>query len=186
MNNSVTAMKEETLKRQDIFKGRIFTVHVDDIRLPDGGESKREVVDHNGGVCVAAFDEENRIYMVRQFRYPYKQLLLELPAGKLEIGEDPFEAMKREQREETGTLGTNYHYLGDIYPTPGYCGEILHVWACRISSYCEQDLDEDEFLEIEKIHIDRAVEMVMNNEIPDAKTQLGILKAADLLKRGLL
>lgn len=179
-------MEEKTLLENEIFSGRIIRVRVDDVELPDGGKSKREVVDHNGGVCVAALDEENFLYLVRQFRYPYKQVLLELPAGKLEKGEDPFEAMKREQREETGTLGEKYIYLGDLYPTPGYCGEIIRIWACRVAASCEQDLDADEFLEVERIHLDKAVEMVMNNEIPDSKTQVGILKTADLVKKGLL
>lgn len=179
-------LHEETVNRNDIFKGRIITVHVDDVKLENGAASKREVVDHNGGVCVAALDKENNLYFVRQFRYPYGKILLELPAGKLEKDEDPFEAVKREQREETGTLATNYVFLGDLYPSPGYCGEIIKSWACRITAHCQTDLDEDEFVEVEKIHIDKAVDMVLNNEIVDAKTQVAVLKTAVLLQKGLL
>ena len=114
-------------------------------------------------------------------------MLLELPAGKLEPGEDPFEAVKREQLEETGTRGDNYVSLGEVYPTPGYCGEIIRLWACRAAEgQQELSLDEDEFLDTERIPLDRAVEMVCNNEIPDAKTQIGILKTAFLVKNGLI
>lgn len=177
-------LHEETIKENEIFSGRIFKVHVDDVRLENGADTKREVVSHPGGVCVAALDGDNNLIFVRQFRYPYKKVLLELPAGKLEPGEDPFEAMKREQREETGTVSNNYISLGDLYPTPGYCDEIIRLWACRVTEYYQTDLDEDEFVEVEKIHIDKAVEMVMSNGIPDSKTQVGILKTAALLHTG--
>ena len=130
--------------------------------------------------------EQNEVLLVRQFRYPYKEVLLELPAGKLEKGEDPFEAVKREQMEETGTTGENYISLGNLYPSPGYCGEIIRIWACRVAQKGEMHLDEDEFLEVERIPLDKAVEMVLNNEIPDSKTQVGILKTAALVKAGKL
>jgi len=176
---------EKTLKVNPIFDGRIFHVHVDDVELENGTVTKREVVDHPGGVCVAVLTEKNELLFVRQFRYPYKQVLLELPAGKLEPGENPFEAIKREQLEETGTHGVNYTSLGEIYPTGGYCGEIIWLWACRISGEQEElHLDDDEFLDTERIPLEKAVEMVYNNEIPDAKTQIGILKTAYLVKIG--
>ena len=135
---------------------------------------------------MAALTEQNEVLLVRQFRYPYKEVLLELPAGKLEKGEDPFEAVKREQMEETGTTGEDYISLGNLYPSPGYCGEIIRIWACRVAQKGEMHLDEDEFLEVERIPLDKAVEMVLNNEIPDSKTQVGILKTAALVKAGKL
>lgn len=178
---------EETKATQEIFQGRIIRVHVDEVQLENGQTSKREVVEHPGGVSVAILTEKNELIFVRQFRYPYKQVLLELPAGKLEPGEDPFEAMKREQLEETGTRAESYVSLGNVYPTPGYCGEIIRLWACRASGAQEAlSLDEDEFIETECIPLDKAVEMVCNNEIPDAKTQIGILKTARLVEQGLL
>lgn len=178
---------EKTLKVQPIYDGRIIHVHVDDVELENGAVAKREVVDHPGGVSVAVLTENNELIFVRQFRYPYKKVLLELPAGKLEPGEDPFEAMKREQMEETGTSGENYISLGELYPTGGYCGEIIRLWACRaVGKQQELRLDEDEFLDTELIPLDKAVEMVCNNEIPDAKTQVGILKTAQLVKKGLI
>ena len=126
------------------------------------------------------------MFFVRQFRYAYDEVILEIPAGKLEPGEDPYEAMQRELREETGCLAEDFVYLGTAYPTPGYTNELLRIWACRVSSSTHQDLDPDEFLEVEKIPMEKAVEMVMNNEIPDAKSQIGILKAAHLVREGAL
>lgn len=178
---------EKTLSVETIYDGRIIHAHVDDVELENGTVTKREVVDHPGGVSVAVLTGKNELIFVRQFRYPYKKVLLELPAGKLEPGEDPFEAVKREQLEETGTRGDNYISLGEVYPTPGYCGEIIRLWACRAAEgQQELSLDEDEFLDTERIPLDRAVEMVCNNEIPDAKTQIGILKTAFLIKNGLI
>ena len=172
---------EKTLTSETKFEGRIIKVLRDTVELENGKTSAREVVCHNGGVCVAALTEQNEVLLVRQFRYPYKEVLLELPAGKLEKGEDPFEAVKREQMEETGTIS-----LGNLYPSPGYCGEIIRIWACRVAQKGEMHLDEDEFLEVERIPLDKAVEMVLNNEIPDSKTQVGILKTAALVKAGKL
>lgn len=177
---------EKTLKEDYKFHGRIINLHVDDVELEDGSFSKREVVDHGGGVSVVLLNEKDEIFLVRQFRYPYKEVLSEIPAGKLEKGEDPFEAMKREQREETGTYSDNYVFLGELYPTPGYCGEIIRIWAARVSGYCEMDLDEDEFIEVEKIPLAKALEMVLAGEIKDSKTQVGIMKADILIKKGLL
>ena len=155
--------------------------------LSAAGTAKREVVDHPGGVSVAVLTAENELLFVKQFRCPYKEVLMELPAGKLEKGEDPFEAMKREQLEETGTTGKNYISLGNLYPTPGYCGEIIRLWACRVDQETGQlDLDPDEFLQTLRVPLDKAVEMVLNNEIPDSKTQVGVLKTAALVHKGLL
>ena len=178
----------ETTKHEEVlYEGRIIRVHVDDIELENGMPAKREVVDHPGGVSVAILTGENELIFVRQFRYPYKKVLLELPAGKLEPGEDPFEAVKREQLEETGTTGKNYISLGNLYPTPGYCGEIIRLWACRVDKETgELSLDPDEFLQTLRIPLDKAVEMVLHNEIPDSKTQVGILKTAALVEKGLL
>ena len=180
-------LEEKTLAEQEIYQGRIIRVHVDDVELENGQPAKREVVDHPGGVSVAILTPDNELIFVRQFRYPYKEVLLELPAGKLEPGEDPFEALKREQMEETGTTAESYIPLGNVYPSPGYCGEIIRLWACRLAGETGAlHLDDDEFLENERIPLEKAVEMVLNNEIPDAKTQVGILKTARLVEQGRL
>ncbi len=178
---------EKTLQERVLYDGKIIRVHVDDVELENGKPALREVVDHPGGVSVAILTENEELIFVRQFRYPYKQVLLELPAGKLEPGEDPFEAMKREQREETGTFSSRYVPLGEVYPTPGYCGEIIRMWACRAEGEAvELSLDEDELLCPVRIPLQKAVEMVLNNEIHDAKSQIGVMKASLLVKQGLL
>ena len=177
---------EIKLNSKEIFKGNVFRVTMDQVELENGMTSFREVVHHNGGACILPLTDDDKVLMVRQYRYALKEELWELPAGKLEKGEDPFEAVKREQMEETGTTGENYISLGNLYPSPGYCGEIIRIWACRVAQKGEMHLDEDEFLEVERIPLDKAVEMVLNNEIPDSKTQVGILKTAALVKVGKL
>ena len=179
-------LTEKQISFEYKFKGKIVNLRVDDALLPNGTTAKREIVEHNGGVCVAPLDDEYNLYFVKQFRYPYMEIVTELPAGKLEKGEDPFEAGKRELKEETGATAQKYVDLGKLYPTPGYCGEIIRIWACRVDENCGQNLDEDEFLEVERIPLKKAVEMVLNNEIPDSKTQVGILKAAFLVENGKL
>ena len=159
-------------------------ITLDDVELEDGKKSKREVVNHPGGVTVAALDNDNNLLFVRQFRYPYKEVVLELPAGKLEKGSTPLENGKRELLEETGLEGYSYISLGQVYPSPGYTSEIIHLYACRVKSQGEQKLDEGEFLNVEKIPLNKAVEMVLNNMIPDSKTQIAVLKTAALLKSG--
>ena len=179
-------LTEKTLEQKYLYHGKIIQVRLDKAELENGAVVGREVVEHPGGVSVAVLTEQNELLFVRQFRYPYGEIVLELPAGKLEKGEDPFEAMKREQKEETGTTGKNYISMGNLYPTPGYTNEIIRLWACRVESWGEQDPDDDEFIEVERIPLEKAVEMVMNNEIPDAKTQIGILKTNALVQAGKL
>lgn len=177
-------LTEKTLNSKTIFNGKILHVILDEVELPDGNKASREVVQHQGGVCVAALDENNNLFFVRQFRYPYKEITLELPAGKLEKGETVLENGKRELKEETGCEGYSFMTLGAMYPSTGYTDEIIHLFACRVKSVGEQQLDEDEFLNVEKIPLNKAVEMVLNNQLPDAKTQITILKLDALLKSG--
>ncbi|MCC8076565.1 MAG: NUDIX hydrolase [Clostridiales bacterium] len=179
-------LKETKVESTYYYKGKIINMKVDDVRLPDGQLAKREEVEHPGGCAIAALTPENELLLVRQFRYAYQEEILEIPAGKLEKGEDPFAAMKRELEEETGCVSNTFIYLGTCYPTPGYTNELLRIWACRVTTNIGQHLDADEFLEVERIPLDKAVEMVMNNELPDAKTQIGILKTANLVREGKL
>ena len=154
---------EKTLDTKSIFDGKIIHVRSDTVELENGQQASREVVDHPGGVCIAA--------------------LLELPAGKLEKGQTPLENGKRELLEETGAIGREYIPLGKLYPSPGYCGEIIHLYFCKVEKYEQQHLDDDEFVTVERIPVERALEMVINNEIPDAKTQVAVLKTAFMLKK---
>lgn len=172
---------EKTIATRDIYKGRIVHLVEDTVVLPDGSEAGREMILHNGGVGVIALDEDKNVLMVTQYRKPYDEMVLEVPAGKLEKGEDPLEAGKRELSEETGYKAEEFTYLGKYYPTPGYCSEIISLYLARGLSYVGQNLDEGEFVIVEKIPLAKLVEMVMNNEIPDSKTAIAILKADKLV-----
>lgn len=175
-NRHFDRMKEKTLRQTYHFNGRIINLRVDDVELSDGSKTIREIVEHPGGVCVAALTPDGRLPFVRQFRYPYLEIVTELPAGKLEKGEDPLDAIKRELAEEVGAHGTNWRSMGYLYPSPGYCGEIIRLFACDIDVFGESHPDEGEFLEVEYIPLEKAVEMVMAGELPDAKTQTLVLK----------
>lgn len=175
---------EKRLSGKTVFDGKILHIKFDEVELSDGSTENREVVEHPGGVCVAALDSANNLLFVRQFRYPYKEVVLELPAGKLEKGSTPLENGKRELLEETGAVGYSYISLGQVYPSPGYTNEVIHLYACRIVSQGESRPDEGEFLNVEKIPLDKAVEMVLNNMVPDAKTQVAVLKTQLLLQSG--
>ncbi len=170
-------LTETTVEKKYIYRGKIINVRTDTAQLPDGTTALREVVEHPGGVCVAAVTENDEILMVRQFRYPYMQEVLEIPAGKREKnGESPLECGKRELKEETGATAKTFYSLGELYPTPGYCGEIIYMFAAEGLSYGDTCPDEDEFLQVERVPFQKAVEMVLSGQIKDAKTQAAVLK----------
>ena len=170
-------LTEKQLTKEYIFKGKIINLRRDTALLPNNTEAIREVVEHNGGVCVAALTDDNEVLFVKQFRYPYMEEILEIPAGKRDsLNEDPLECGKRELKEETGATAKKFIPLGELYPTPGYCGEIIWMFAATELDFGEQDPDDDEFLELKKIPLEKAVEMILNGEIKDAKTQTAILK----------
>ncbi len=175
-------LTEKTLTQEYQFRGRIINLRTDTAQLPNGAVAGREVVEHPGGVCVAALTDNNELLFVRQYRYPYAEVVLELPAGKRDKGgEDPLACGKRELWEETGATAEEYTFLGRVYPTPGYCDEIIYLYLARGLHFGDAHPDEDEFVEVERIPLTRAVELVMNNEIPDAKTQIAVLKTARMI-----
>lgn len=175
---------EKTLRETTVYDGRILRLHVDDIELPNGKKAIREIVEHSGGVCVAALSENKTLTFVRQFRYPYHKVLLELPAGKLEKGEDPLQAGIRELEEECGLVADRVISMGCVYPTVAYCSEIIYLYLATGLHQTAQHFDEDEFLETEEISLDDAVRMVMQNEITDSKTVALVLKIAALRAQG--
>ncbi len=180
-------LKEKQINKEYIYKGKIINLRRDTALLPNGSAAIREVVEHPGGVCVAALTEENEILFVKQYRYPYFEELLEIPAGKRDgKDEDPLECGKRELKEETGATAKNYTFLGKLYPTPGYIDEVIFMYAATGLSFGEQDLDEDEFLSVYKIPFEKAVDMVLSGEIKDAKTQTAILKLKLMLDNGII
>ena len=176
-------LREKRLSGETVFEGKIMHVRRDKVLLSDGTEAFREVVDHSGGVCVLALDENKRALLVRQFRYPRELILREIPAGKLEPGEDPAQAARRELLEETGAVAAKWDSLGEIYPTPAYCGEIIRMYLARELTFGEAKLDEGEFLEVERIDFELLVEQVLAGEIRDAKTVAAVLKTKLLLER---
>ena len=172
---------ETLFKHINGYKGLIINTSLDRVVLKNGEHSLREVVEHPGGVTVIPVDDEGYVYCVRQFRYPMGEHLLEVPAGKLEYGENPLECAIRELSEETGITAENYIDLGKTYPSPGFCREILYIYMASGLSFGKSHPDENEFLDVEKIHIDELYRMVMENLIPDAKTIIAVLKAKLLL-----
>ncbi len=179
-------MIEITKTENVVFDGRIITVYHNEALLPDGTTAMREIVAHPGGVCIAALTDEEELLFVRQFRCPYSEIVTELPAGKLEKGEDPLEAGIRELSEETGAVAQSITSLGKLYPTPGYCGEIIHLYLATGLSFGTQHTDSDEFLDVIRIPLDKAVDMVMADELRDSKTQVAVLKIANLKAAGKL
>lgn len=174
-------LEEKTLESKLAYKGGILEFYMDTVLLENGKSSTRDVIRHPGGVCVVAVNENKEVYFVKQFRYPHKKVLLEIPAGKLEWGENPLECGMRELREEAGFTADEFISLGCLYPTPAYDTEVIYMYLAKGLHKAQQELDEDEFLEVLTIPLDEAVKMVMNNEIEDAKTQLALLKASVLL-----
>lgn len=176
-------LEEKQISFDYKFKGKIINLRVDEALLPNGAVATREVIEHNGGICVVPITENGEVLMVEQYRYPYSEVVLEIPAGKRDGDEEPLEGGMRELKEETGAVAENYTFLGELYPTPGYCGEVIYMYLATGLSYGETDPDEDEFLNLKKVPLEKAVEMIMSGEIKDAKTQAAILKAERILKK---
>ena len=173
-------MYERTENVQGIYNGRVVNFHVDDITLCNGEKATRECVDHPGGVGIIALTDDEYVYMVRQFRYPYKESIYEIPAGKREKGEDPLETGKRELQEECGVVAENYIDLGRIYPSPGYTNEEIYLYAATGLTEVEQNLDEDEFLQVTKMKLTTLITKIMSGEITDAKTIAAAFKLKEL------
>ncbi|MDK2799634.1 MAG: ADP-ribose pyrophosphatase [Clostridiales bacterium] len=174
--------QEITIESEKIFSGKILNLRVDTVKLPNGNTSKREVVEHLGAVGVIPITEDRKVIMVRQFRKPVEEICLEIPAGKLNAGEDPYLCGVRELEEETGYKASKMQSLGSFYTTPGFSNEILHLYMATGLSKGEVKLDEDEFVEMQTIPLEQLFEMVMKGEIKDAKSIIAILKAYQLLK----
>jgi ADP-ribose pyrophosphatase len=174
-------LTEKTISSETIFEGRVVHLVRDEVELENGKVTTREVVKHPGGVCILALTDENKVVMVRQFRYAHRIVQLEVPAGKLEFGEDPRECGIRELAEETGYEAGSFEFFGKMLPTPAYVGEVIHIYIARELNKIGQKLDEDEFLEVVEVDFDEAVKMVLDGEITDGKTQIALLKARLLL-----
>ena len=173
---------EKQIDTKTVYQGMIVSVRNDIAELQNGSRVDREVVEHPGGVGIVPLTKDNKVLMVRQYRYPMEEELLEIPAGKLDEGEDPFACAVRELSEETGCTAGRYVDLGASYPSPGFCREKLYIYLAMDLQYGDMHLDENELLSIEPVALDELIYKIMANELPDGKSMIGIMKAKKYLE----
>ncbi|WP_027621266.1 NUDIX domain-containing protein [Acetivibrio clariflavus] len=174
--------EEKTLSKKQIYQGNFIGVESWSVLLPNGKEATRDVVIHPGASVVIPMTEDGQIYMVRQYRKPIDKVSLEIPAGKLDKGEDPLNCAVRELKEETGLETKDIKHLINIHSAPGFTNEVLYMYVARDLQQGESCADEDEFISAEKYPVSTLVDMILKKEITDAKTIIGILLAEKLIK----
>jgi len=167
-------LTEKTLHSREIFAGRIVHLRVDTVELPDGQQSTREVVEHAGAVAVVALDEADNIILVKQYRKPIERVLMEIPAGTLEEGEDPLECARRELEEETGYNALHWEKILSYYSTPGFTDELLHVYLATGLTGGSPNPDSDEFVEMVRLPLTEAYKLIFSGQIADGKSIIGI------------
>lgn len=165
---------EDRTDSKKLYEGHIFSVRLDNLRSKEGVEVTREVVEHNGGVVVIARPEPSKVILVRQYRYSLDKEILELPAGRIEVGEDPMVAAKRELTEETGYEASQWRTVTDLYTAPGFCTEVLYMYEASNLSFKGKNLDMDEETEVVVMDVSEAWAKVLDGTIKDAKTVAGI------------
>lgn len=170
-------LTEKQLDSTEYFDGRMLHLYVDTVSLPNGKTSTREFIRHPGAVVIVPVDETGRVSLVRQFRYPAGKVLLELPAGKLEEGEDPLEAAQRELAEEVGAQARQWTSLGTAFPVAAYCSEVHHFFLARELSFGPTRFDEDEFLEPTSLPLDELFAMAADGLLEDEKSTVALLRA---------
>jgi ADP-ribose pyrophosphatase len=176
-------LTEKKLSSQTIYQGRIIHVHLDEVELPNGKTSKRELVTHPGAVAVVAMDNNGNVLLVRQYRHAAQRILLEIPAGTLKANENPDDCVGRELQEETGYKPGKLEKLGGIFVAPGYSTEYIHLYLATQLVESRLDMDEDEFIEVERMALDKAVELIHSGEIADGKSVSALLMVKDKLSR---
>ena len=180
-------LKETQRESREIFDGKILHVFEDTVELPDGKSATREYMRHVGAVCVVPLLDDGSVLLERQYRYPVGEVLVEIPAGKLNDKlEDPREAAARELLEETGAVAGALIFLGRFLPACAYSDELIHMYAAKSITFREQKLDADEFLNVFTMPLEKAVREVLAGNIPDAKTQTALLKVWLLRQQGTL
>lgn len=168
---------ETTRKKRVVYEGKIVNVRSDDVLLPSGKTAKREVVMHPGGAAIVVMDSDDRILLVKQYRYAVGETLYEIPAGKLDKGEYPLQAAKRELLEETGLVAENLTPLGFVYSSCGFTDERIYLYLCRDFTVGEACPDEDESVTTVWMSVKEVLQKIEDGEIPDAKTQIGVFRA---------
>ncbi len=175
-------MEEFVIKTENLYEGKIVNLKIETVELPNKKYSKREIVEHPGGVGVVPITEDGKVVLVKQFRIATGKTLIEIPAGKLEPNEEPKETAIRELKEETGYSTENIKFLKEFYVSPGYCTEKINVFLATDLVAGDQNLDENEFLEVLELPLEQAYEKIETGEITDAKTIIGITFA--MLEKG--
>ncbi|BAI85868.2 pyrophosphatase [Bacillus subtilis] len=175
-DEEMKSLEEKTIAKEQIFSGKVIDLYVEDVELPNGKASKREIVKHPGAVAVLAVTDEGKIIMVKQFRKPLERTIVEIPAGKLEKGEEPEYTALRELEEETGYTAKKLTKITAFYTSPGFADEIVHVFLAEELSVLEEkrELDEDEFVEVMEVTLEDALKLVESREVYDAKTAYAI------------
>ena len=172
-----SSLVETQVETSDVFDGVLLHVKKDKVRLPNGRIATRELIRHSGAVCIVPLTDDNQVLIERQYRYPVDQVLTEIPAGKLDKGEDPEHAARRELLEETGAQAGELIYMGKFYPTCAYSDETIHMYLAKKLSFGDRKLDADEFLNLELVPITDLVTEIMDGKVPDGKTQAAVMRA---------
>ena len=173
---------EPTIGTRSIFQGRIIEVRVDTIRLPNGRETTREIVDHDPSICVVPVDDNNNVLLVRQYRKPTESFLLEVPAGGIEKGETPEEATRRELQEEIGHTADSLRELTAFWMAPGWCSEFMYAYLATDLTPAELDADDDEFIDVVRVPLVDIPGKIAGGEIQDAKSVASLLLAMRVLE----
>ena len=183
----IEALEEKSVSSTPIFDGKVLHVRLDEITLPNGVSATREYCHHNGAVCVLPLTDEGEVICVRQYRYPFHEDLLEIPAGKLDSPEeDPNDAVRRELREETGAVAKKMIYLGKYYPSPAILDECIYMYLATGLEFGETEFDEDEFIESVRVPLSKLVDLTLEGKIRDGKTQICALRAQMMIDKGLI
>ncbi len=176
-------MSYEVKSSEVVYKGRVFNLEKDVITLPDGREATRETIRHGGAAAMIPIDNDGKIIFVRQYRHSARKEVLEIPAGTIENGEDPYECAIREIQEETSYKAGKMTFLLKMYSAIGFCSEVIHIYVAENLEKGEFNLDDDEFITTERYTVDEAVEMIYRNEICDSKTISAIFAYKDYLSK---
>lgn len=174
-------IEEKTISSDRVYTGKTISLRVDTVEVPNRGYQKREIVEHNGAVGIIAITPENKVILVKQFRKAIEKELWEIPAGKIEIGENPKDCAIRELKEETGYSAEKIKLIHKFYTSAGFSNQKIYIFLAENLILGEQNFDEDEIIEVKEFEMDEVYKMIQKNEIEDAKTSIGLLLIKELI-----